>query len=147
MTVPPNVYKYWTFYLPDDVSLRFTQDDPDRPGEPKTTYQRVPIDGCASLMHGKRDANGPTPMLANFTKPLPTAWSSLQYGDPAAAMDDYRKRRIAAREAQNLLQGRFSAPELAMGYMWDEYDLDFMAADEQMRRLGHPGTFLLHNPG
>jgi hypothetical protein len=127
--------------LPDDVSIKFEHMDQDDLGSTKTTYQRVPLDGCVSLLHGKRDPKGPIPMLPNFTKPLPTAWSSLQYGDPVAAIDDYRKRRAAATAAQNLLQGRMAAPELAMGYMWDKYDLDYMAADEQMRRLGHPGIY------
>ena len=35
-------------------------------------------------------------------------------------------------------------PEFSHGYIWDEYDLDYISFSEQMRRLGHPGIPKIH---
>ncbi len=139
MPVPAAVYNYWTSYPPDDISLRFERTNATTGLPDPDVYVRVPVDGCVSLLHGTRTANGPIPMLANYTRPLPTAWSSLQYGDPMTAATEYQQRVMAASAAESLLEGSLAAPEFSLGYMWDKYDLDYVSITEQMRRLGHPG--------
>jgi len=144
LPIPVALFKYWTSYLPDDVSLKFQPVNRSSGLQEPDVYVRVPVDGCVSLLHVAPDLQGPVPMLANYTRPLPTAWSSLQYGDPVLAETDYNKRRSAARAAEVLLEGDMAPPEFSHGYIWDEYDLDYISFSEQMRRLGHPGIPKIH---
>jgi hypothetical protein len=115
LPVPPAVFKYWTFYLPEDVFVRFPH-----------TEIRVPVDGVGTFLEGKRDPEGSYLMQENFTKPMPTARTSM-YNIAAGAVE------------------KMPGPEMSRGTIFDRYDFDYYSADASMRRQGHPGIPQLHN--
>ncbi len=118
LPLPRQLRQYWTFYLPDDVCIRFDNG--------RTT--RVAVDGTPLLLEAERDPLGKLPMIENYAKPLPTARLSMYQCKPNDSDD------IMA-----------SMAEMSRGYVVDKYDVDFYSALEQMRRLGHPGLPELHS--
>lgn len=89
LRVPDEVYRYWTFFSPDDILLDMNDADHGR--------KRVPIDGTCQLLYGYRKADGPYLMVRNFTKPLPTATRAFFAPQPEEDMtDDEEPRQIPA---------------------------------------------------
>jgi hypothetical protein len=70
---PPEVYKYMTFYTPDDVHVHHTD------GESSV---RVALHGAPMLLEMRRDPNQPLLRRDNFNRPMPTARVSVYNGTP-----------------------------------------------------------------
>jgi hypothetical protein len=75
---PPEVYKYMTFYTPDDVNVQHTE------GESSV---RVALHGAPMLLEMKRDSNQPLLRRDNFSRPMPTARVSIYNGTPDDASE------------------------------------------------------------
>lgn len=142
LPVPLAVFRYWTFYLPNDIILKF----PPLESAPKDPiYMRVPVDGTCLLLHGQRSKEGRPILMANYTKPLPTACLSLHYDN--GQWDDVARQEILHQgvvDAMDISGGdssllRKQMPELSKGFIFDGYDLDYYAAIKQMDLQGHPG--------
>jgi hypothetical protein len=117
--VPQELYSYPTFYLPEDIYIRW--------GE--AMEKRVPVDGTAMSIDGERDPNGAYIMQANYTKPLATARSTLYGIHPG------RGKKSNARTS--------SLPEMSRGFICDLYDIDYFSAVAALERQGHPGEPLM----
>ncbi len=115
--LPPAMFRYWTFYAPDDVHLDFEDG----------SSTRVPVDGTCMFITGVRSPEGRVLMTDNFVKPLPTARASL-YKIPPNVKNAERLKSV----------------EMARGTYYDEFDPDHFDVDTVMRRTGHPGVPLFH---
>jgi len=69
----PEVYQYWTGYMPSDVMIG---------------NKRIPLDGTPLLLEATRDPNGRFMRLNNYTKPMATARASLYDQDPDDVDED-----------------------------------------------------------
>jgi hypothetical protein len=116
---PKEIFRYGTFYLPEDVYVEF----------PETSERiRVPVDGTSMFIQGVRDTAAQHLMVENFAKPLATGRSSLYDRHPGEdQVEDARK-----------------LSEMSRGFMYDRYDCDYYSYDAVMRRSGHPGIPILH---
>lgn len=108
---------YWTSYLPPDMYVDFDGKEP----------KRVPVDGVAMFIEGQRAADGEYIMQVNYTKPLPTALSTL-YGIHEGE-DNPRMSNL---------------PEMSRGFICDLYDVDYFTSIAAMTRMGHQGDLLMH---
>jgi hypothetical protein len=129
---PSGVFTYMTFYAPEDVHIDFA-----------TTSVRVPIDGTGMFITGRRDPDGDLIMQENFTKPMPTAMSSLYDIHPIGDGDAGDSEGETEEDKANKWR-IMRLPEMSRGFVYDMYDPDFYAADAAMTRIGHAGLPPVH---